>query len=735
MRPPRLSTHATVIESPQSLASSIAERWYVVIVMCLVYAVSIADRYVVSTVLEPIRLDLQLTDAGAGFLTGVPLGLFYVSLGIPMSWLADRKNRRNILAASMIVWSGFTALCGLSRSYWQFLAGRIGVGIGETGGTPPANSIIADYFPADRRPMALGVFALGAPIGAWLGADMAGAVAHAYGWRAAFLALGIPGVIMGTVVYLTRASVSPCAMDAWMPCPTPPRRPSSSRCASLWRQKAAFHVVMASGVCALWGWGLIWFTPTFLMRSYHLNVGEAGAVTGHIHLVGGIIATAGTAWILSRPAMADPRRVVWLLAVGVGLTTIPSFIAYWTHSLWIAKTMFWLFIPAIYFYIGPCMGLMQNLAPSRMRAMFTAWSLVVGNVFNLIIAPQGVGLLSDWFAGSHGADAHSLRLALLVLAPTGFWAVYHFLMASRTIVAEQKRAIGYVTSQELVQPLEGDPVRQTCLKTLIFIAACAAGMACPADSGIKVLNDDAHYPEGPIWYHGKLYYVEYDRNAVMVWDGHKNSVFAAEKGCGQSAVVPAAHGEFLTTCYDNGSIGRMSADGKVLPAYTQDKDGNKFHGPNDFAPDGHGGIYFTASGTPPEARDGRVFYIAADGTISLKAGDLHNANGLAVSKDGKTLYVVETSEYRLVKFKIGPDASLSDRQLFVNLDELTKHVVHIYPDGVKIDSHGAIYIGQERARDPCAAGGRHLHRRRRRQAAARIDPPLAAGAEFRVQPR
>jgi len=237
-------------------------------------------------------------------------------------------------------------------------------------------------------------------------------------------------------------------------------------------------------------------------------------------------------------------------------------------------------------------------------------------------------------------------------------------------------------------------VRQTCLKTLIFIAAYAAGMACHADSGIKVLNDDAHYPEGPIWFHGKLYYVEYDRNAVMVWDGHKNSVFAAEKGCGQSAVVPAAHGEFLTTCYDNGSIGRMSADGKVLPAYTQDKDGNKFHGPNDFAPDGHGGIYFTASGTPPEARDGQVFYIAADGTISLKAGDLHNANGLAVSKDGKLLYVVETSEYRLVKFKIGPDGSLSDRQLFVNLDDLTKHVVHIYPDGVKIDSHGAIYIGQ-----------------------------------------
>ena len=421
---------------------STVERWYVVIAMCLIYAINIADRYVVSTVLEPIRLDLRLTDAGVAFLTGVPLALFYVSFGIPMSWLADRSNRRNILSISLILWSGFTALCGLSRNYWQLLAGRIGVGVGEAGGTPPSNSIIADYFAADKRPMALGVFALGAPIGAWLGADLAGAVAHAYGWRAAFLALGVPGVLLGALVYLTIREPVRGRMDA-VRNETKPTLVESLL--FLWRQKAAFHVIMASGVCALWGWGLIWWTPTFLMRSYALNVGEAGAVTGHIHLLGGTIATAATAWILSRPSMADPRRVVFLLGAGVGLTTIPSFIAYWTHSLRIAQAMFWIFIPAIYFYIGPCMGLMQNLAPPRMRAMFTAWSLVVGNVFNLIIAPQAVGLLSDWFAAGRGADAASLRIALLILAPSGFWAVYHFYMASKTIVADQERAIGYST--------------------------------------------------------------------------------------------------------------------------------------------------------------------------------------------------------------------------------------------------------------------------------------------------
>ena len=172
--------------------------------------------------------------------------------------------------------------------------------------------------------------------------------------------------------------------------------------------------MMGGGLCALWGWGLIYWTPTFLQRAYSLDVGQAGAVTGNIHLWGGSLATVGTAWLLSRPSMADPRRVVWLLAAGIGLATIPSMIAYWTHSLSVCKLMFWIFIPAIYFYIGPCFGLLNNLSPCHMRNMFIAISLLVANVLNLIVAPWVVGLLSDWFAGAHATDAASLRLALLM---------------------------------------------------------------------------------------------------------------------------------------------------------------------------------------------------------------------------------------------------------------------------------------------------------------------------------
>jgi len=230
-----------------------------------------------------------------------------------------------------------------------------------------------------------------------------------------------------------------------------------------------------------------------------------------------------------------------------------------------------------------------------------------------------------------------------------------------------------------------------CLLGLVALISAAA--VAHAD-GVRTLNSDAHFAEGPIWYRGKLYYVEYDRNTVTTWDGAKNSIFWSKPGCGPSAVIPTAQGEFLTTCYDSGTIGRISADGKDLPPYSHAKDGTTFVGPNDFAPDRRGGIYFTCSGTLEARLDGKVFYIARDGTITQMAKDVHSANGIVVTNDGRTLYVIETDEHRLLQFKIGADASLSDRRVFLNLDDLTHHVTHIFPDGVKIDSKGDIYIGQ-----------------------------------------
>ena len=227
-----------------------------------------------------------------------------------------------------------------------------------------------------------------------------------------------------------------------------------------------------------------------------------------------------------------------------------------------------------------------------------------------------------------------------------------------------------------------------------LLVALALATSAHAD-GVRIINADAHFAEGPVWYQGKLFYVEYDRNTVDTWDGKKNAVFWEKKGCGPSAVIPTAAGEFLVTCYDSNSIGRIAADGKDLPPYTHDKDGNTCVGPNDFAPDRHGGIYFTCSGTAPgPAIDGKVFYLAADGTITQEAVNVHSANGIVVSNDGATLYVNETEVHRVIQFRIGPGGALSDRRVFVDLDDLNHNVTHLYPDGIKIDSKGEIYIGQ-----------------------------------------
>ena len=218
----------SLASAPQPPAAP-RDRWYVLALLTVVYALNIADRFSISTLIEPIRQELHLTDRGVSILTGWALGIFYVCVGIPIAVLADRLNRRNILAASLAIWSGITALCGLTQSYLQLLLARFGVGIGEAGGTPPSTSILADKFPPARRPMALTIFALGACLGAWLGSSVAAEAAERGGWRLAFLVLGVPGVALALLVWLTVDEPRRGQLDLLAALP-PPRR-SSTRCA------------------------------------------------------------------------------------------------------------------------------------------------------------------------------------------------------------------------------------------------------------------------------------------------------------------------------------------------------------------------------------------------------------------------------------------------------------------------------------------------------------------------
>jgi predicted MFS family arabinose efflux permease len=414
------------------------DRWYVLAVLTLTYALNIADRFSMSTLLEPIRLELRLSDSGVAFLTGVALALFYVTLGIPIALLADRANRRNILAAALALWSAMTALCGVSRNYGQLLVARFGVGIGEAGGTPPSTSILADKFPASRRPMALTVFALGACLGAWLGSAVAGRIAQNGGWRAAFLALGIPGLVLALLIRVTVREPSRGEADVGAPREAPTSLSETLRYVR--EHRSALHLLIGAAIATLWSWGLMWWIPTFLVRSHHLTVGEAGELLGPMHLFAGTSATLLATWLMSRPAAKDPRYITRLLAWVTAFTTLPSICLLLVDSMSAARWLLWIFVPSVYFYIGPILGLLQNVVPAGMRATTCALLLFAANIANLVMAPQLVGFLSDAIESTFNGGADSLRWALLMLAPTGFWAAAHLGAATRHIRADQAAA-------------------------------------------------------------------------------------------------------------------------------------------------------------------------------------------------------------------------------------------------------------------------------------------------------
>ena len=212
----------------------------------------------------------------------------------------------------------------------------------------------------------------------------------------------------------------------------------------------------------------------------------------------------------------------------------------------------------------------------------------------------------------------------------------------------------------------------------------------------EVISAEVRFPEGPVWHEGKLYYVEYGGHTVMSWDGENNDVVWTMDGCGPAAVEPIGDGTFLVTCYDSNSLAKISSTGETLQTYEKSRGGVALIGPNDITPDGKGGFYITTSGpweTAPIV--GGVFHYAADGLIRQLADDLHYANGIALSPDGKTLFCSESYAGRIVQFTVQDDGSLTDRREFVRLDRVMDDTTEegLTPDGMEFDAEGNLYVG------------------------------------------
>lgn len=420
------------------MASAGLYRWYVLALMTLVYAVNMADRILVSTMLEPIKAELHLSDSAAGFLTGAALGIFHVTLSIPLALLADRWNRKRIIAISLVAWSAATSLCGAAVSFVQLALCRFLVGIGEAGATPSSQSLLSDLFDARRRVVAASVFATGAAIGSAIGTGIAGLVADSFGWRSVFYFFGIPGVLLAAIVALTVREPRRGVIDTAHARDTT-RAPLSEIIRCMWRQPTLRHVVLGGTAITFWSWGLLWWTPAFFERSHGMTTREIGTYLGTLHLFVGtlVVLTAGTVvhWLAKR----DIRWECWAVALLAVITTVPTVLMFVTPSRDISLMTLWFFVPALYAYIGPMFGLTQNLLVPEMRATGIAILLFLANLTSTVIAPQLVGFLSDWTQANTQLGVHSLGAVLACFALLGLWPAWHFIRAARTLRADAEQ--------------------------------------------------------------------------------------------------------------------------------------------------------------------------------------------------------------------------------------------------------------------------------------------------------
>jgi MFS family permease len=410
-------------------------RNYALGVLFLGYVVNFVDRSILSILLEPIKLSLELNDTQLGLLGGLAFALFYTTLGIPIAALADRRSRVKILAIAMIVWSGMTALCGLAQNFLMLLLARIGVGVGEAGASPPSHSLISDYFPVETRATALSIYALGIPFGSMIGNFVGGWGAEALGWRHTFILVGLPGIIVALLIWFTLREPPRGMSDARKQEHVASDEPAPNVkevLTLLWQRVSFRHLSFAAGLHAFVGYGAGTWNAPFLIRSHEMPVAEVGAWLAMVSGIGAIGTFMG-GYLSDKLAdhYDDRRWYMWVSGYSTLLMVPFQFVAYLYGGLWAV-------IPALMviailggMYLGPSFAMTQGLVTLRMRAVASAILLFMLNIIGMGLGPYFVGVFSDLLNPSTGID--SLRYALCLAVLVNLWAAVHYFVGAQSL--------------------------------------------------------------------------------------------------------------------------------------------------------------------------------------------------------------------------------------------------------------------------------------------------------------
>lgn len=410
--------------APHSRYSS-ARRWSMLAVLFLVATCSYLDRHIVAVLLEPIKREFGVSDTQLGLLTGFAFAIFYATLGIPVARWADRGNRRLVVTAALVLWSFFTALCGITGNFWQLALARVGVGAGEAGAIPPSQSLLADYFAPEQRGTVLAIFMSSATLG-YLIAFMGGAVlAQNFGWRVALISVGLPGLVLAFVAHFT---LDEPRLQHGSSVTRPDGVPKQSLRGALseLRAKASYVWVLGGAACyGLVAYGSAIFTPSFMIRSLGVSLAEIGVVYGLISTVIALAATLAGGWVVDRLSRRDKRWYAWLPAAACAL----AFPFQTLSLLWNTYTGFLILsgIGGLFIGIGvpAIFTALHAVCGSSRRSLAVAVFSFTLSLIGSGLGPLITGALSDAFVPRFGND--SLRYAMVFancfLVPAA-WCLY-----------------------------------------------------------------------------------------------------------------------------------------------------------------------------------------------------------------------------------------------------------------------------------------------------------------------
>lgn len=412
--------------------------WYVLTILTLVYTFNFVDRQIIAIVSPAIKEELGLSDSVLGLMKGLAFAVLYTVLGIPIAWAADRWNRVNIVSVALAVWSAFTALSGFAANAVQLTLARVGVGIGEAGGSPPSHSIISDYFPKEKRSTALSIYSLGIPFGQMLAFLGGGWVLENLGWRNAFFVVGVPGIILAIVLKFTVREPVRGAQDGGKAIQSVSFKEGVTTLLAI---PSFWGLLVGATAASFTGYGVGLWAVDFYRRAFELSYQEITIPLGVLNGVAYGIGTYLGGALTDRHGEKNKGAYAMIPAIGMAIT-IPVGL----FQLW-APTPFWSFFWAAPFlvglgmYLGPTWALVQTLAPANMRAFAIAFMFFILNLIALGFAPLWVGGLSDLFANDHG-ETTGLKIALSTLVLSSLIAVAAFFWTARKLPEDWAKATG-----------------------------------------------------------------------------------------------------------------------------------------------------------------------------------------------------------------------------------------------------------------------------------------------------